>query len=151
VIPKKPLETRTGFTISGWYRVDERMTGVGCPFNKVHDGETNSWQLCFNTDLSIQFFTVGGNEVLVGDPVPLATWTHVALTWDGTTKQIYVNGFPGPRAMAVTEFNGGVIGIGADYDEGDAVAHFYGDIDDLRIYDRALTLDEIAATYNAAP
>lgn len=146
---KPVLETTEGFSIAGWYRIaPEAALVFACPFNKVSTGGNNSWQLCFFPDAlgqSIQFYTdSGGMDVsLPGGNVPLDTYVHIVLWWDKTDKRIYVNGLQTGIAPGDTMFADGVLAIGADYDSGTAVVHFQGDIDDLRVYDRPLAVDEI--------
>lgn len=148
------LETIGGFTISGWYRVGTELIGTNCPFNKAHEGIDNSWQLCLSADRSIRFYTADETDnLLEGDPIQPKTWTHIVIQWDmmTNTRRLFVNGLAGAAEVGGTRFNGGVIGIGADFDDGQRAAAFEGDIDDLRIYNRALSLDEIILLYSAAP
>lgn len=144
------LETTGAFTIAGWYRIPASMPNpASCPFNKVYMGASNSWQLCFSTDRRARFYTTtdGVNDVILESDTILAVgaYHHVALWWDGTTKRIYLNGIEGPEADHATVFDRGVVGIGADYDDGSLVAQFTGDLDDLRIYRRALSTTELVA------
>jgi hypothetical protein len=68
-------------------------------------------------------------------------WTHLAATYDGTAVRLYVSGVEvatSPRTGPITTTNG-VLTIGSNsYDE-----YFSGLIDEIRIYNRALTVGEI--------
>jgi hypothetical protein len=75
---------------------------------------------------------------------PLNTWTHLTVTYDGTTERLYSNGVQvaqlahsGP-ILAST----GVLRIG-----GNAIwsEWFKGLIDEVRVYNRALTAAEVQA------
>ena len=75
------------------------------------------------------------------------TWYHVALTWDGGNYVVYVNG----AAMADGDYAGldvlnTVADIGNDgrTDDTGRTEAFNGLLDDVRIYDRALSEDEVA-------
>jgi hypothetical protein len=80
------------------------------------------------------------------------TWYHIALTWDGSNYLVYVN--------AVPKANGTYTGLStletyADignngYSAGRNEA-FGGNIDEVRIYNRALSADEILVLFNEAP
>jgi hypothetical protein len=73
--------------------------------------------------------------------LPLATWTHVAVTDDGAHNRLYLNGELVDTAPAI-EFDGhGEIRIGGN--AAFASQWFDGRIDELRIYDRALSESEV--------
>ena len=91
------------------------------------------------------------------DEAVTAEWTHVATTYDGSTMRLYINGVLQSQTLNVS----GVLDtdsftsvhIGQHPTNGE---YYDGLIDDMRIYDRALSADEIAAlsvttyTYDAA-
>lgn len=72
-------------------------------------------------------------------------WHHLALTWDGSTLRMYIDGavsgttFSGTGALNDTSQNNFYIAN----DEGGSGTFFNGLIDDVRIYNRALTGAEI--------
>ncbi len=86
----------------------------------------------------------GTSDVYVQNPsiLPTNAWTHLASTYDGTRIRLYANGVQ-VASMAVTGrivVTGRPLKIGGNtvWDE-----WFAGKIDDLRIYNRALTPAEI--------
>ena len=70
------------------------------------------------------------------------TWTHLASTYDGTTLRLFVNGVQvSSRAVSGSmAASAGVLGIGGN---GVWAEWFAGLIDEVRVYDRALTAAEI--------
>jgi hypothetical protein len=72
----------------------------------------------------------------------LNTWTHLAATWDGTTLRLYVNGTQtgSVAAGAVLAASTGAFSIGGNAIWGE---YFRGLIDEVRVYDRALSASEI--------
>jgi len=74
--------------------------------------------------------------------LPLNTWTHLAVTHDGTTLRLYVNGAQvGSRAVAGSLLtSSGALRIGGNSIWGE---FFQGSIDEVRIYNRALSPGEI--------
>jgi hypothetical protein len=81
---------------------------------------------------------------------PTGTWTHVAFTHRGRTTRLYVDGKLAreqhdgtPRGAGVTD-SPLTIGAAAPWPN----HHFDGAVDELRLYDRALTPDEIAALHD---
>jgi fibronectin type 3 domain-containing protein len=96
-------------------------------------------------------FTGGSHAFLYAPPVN--TWTHLALVADSSGTRLYVNGVLqetfevialGTDASANTVIGGTGEGSGGNNDP------FKGKIDDLRIYNRALSAAEIQADMNTA-
>lgn len=80
------------------------------------------------------------------------SWYFIAATWDGTTspntKKIYIDGaLAGQQTSTISEL--GIastnfeIGVGPN----DGLSYFDGKIDDIRVYNRALSEDEIQIIY----
>jgi hypothetical protein len=77
-----------------------------------------------------------------GDPVN--RWSHLAVTYDGTTLRLYVNGTQvSSRAVTGTILTTtDPLWIGGNHPYGE---YFQGLIDEVRVYDRALTPSEVRA------
>jgi hypothetical protein len=92
---------------------------------------------------------INNSSQLIGTTaVPLGQWSHVALVYNGTNRIFYLNGvFAGEgSAPAMTaETDTSSIGNIVPNDN----ASFNGGIDELSIYNRALSFDEIAEIYLA--
>ncbi len=75
-------------------------------------------------------------------------WNHIVFTWDGKTMNLYRNGVPYPavaqtmKAQALPE---APLMIGSAF--GGRQNCFDGIIDEVKIYDRALTAREVMASY----
>jgi len=76
------------------------------------------------------------------------TWTHIAGTYDGSVVKVYVNGLLDGSAAgtAAIPTNNLPLRIGADQNGGSV---FNGLIDEVEIFNRALSASEIAAISNA--
>jgi hypothetical protein len=86
--------------------------------------------------------------------IPASTWVHVAGTYDGTALRIYINGVL-DNTLAVTGktcVNTSPLGIGAKNHTAvsQIEAYFDGRIDDLRVYNRALSAAEIKTARTTA-
>ena len=72
-------------------------------------------------------------------------WNHFALTFDGTTALVYVNGQPRGSQPAVLAYGDAPLLFGCDENNGTPLGFFDGDLADVRVYGRALDAMEIAA------
>ena len=86
-----------------------------------------------------------GGSIDTGSAVPTASpvgaWTHVALTYDGTTLRLYVNGVlasAGGADGAHPDASTSPLWIGGNSPYGE---YFQGVIDEVRVYNRALIAD----------
>jgi hypothetical protein len=87
-----------------------------------------------------------------GGAVPDSKWTHVAFTYDGSNMRLYVNGVQNNSVAQTTDpgtpasFGTYIASMGA---ASGATYTFNGNLDDLRLYSRALSASEILQLYNA--
>ena len=97
-------------------------------------------------DLAVRRFAIAANANL-----KIEEWNHLAFTYDGTLKSIYVNGELIASMPAVVPINMGpngvstigAIGTGSDF-------FFNGFIDDIQIYNRAVPEAEVTALMTPA-
>jgi hypothetical protein len=86
-----------------------------------------------------------GSEVLQigGERPAMNAWTHLAATYDGAAQRLYVNGREVARRpqQGAIQAAPGLLQIGGNTVWGE---YFMGRIDEVRIYSRALSADEIA-------
>jgi hypothetical protein len=87
-----------------------------------------------------------GNDVTGPALVPEGVWTHIAATYDGSLTIIYINGTvaasQAPPEGAYDTDPDQPLMIGTNTENRDS-EYFSGLIDELRIYDRALSLSEV--------
>ncbi|MFI6910501.1 LamG-like jellyroll fold domain-containing protein [Nonomuraea sp. NPDC050394] len=82
------------------------------------------------------------NQVDGTSALPANSWSHVATTYDGTTARLYVNGDQVAQLTTTGDLvdDGGALRIGGNTRWGE---YFNGTIDEVRIYNRAQSTDEI--------
>jgi hypothetical protein len=87
-------------------------------------------------------FTSGNTNLYGAAPMTANVWTHVAATYDGTTLILYLNGNPvSSKAVAGSlTVSGSPVSIGGTAAYGE---FFTGRIDEVRIYNRALTQAQV--------
>src|SRR5262249_28807152 len=103
-----------------------------------------------NTDANVpsaNVFTTSAIAAAGPAALTLNSWTHLAMTWDGTTLRLFedaaeVAEIPAPAPLLTSNGN---LRIGGDSLRSE---FFSGLIDELRVYNRALTSDQIQADMN---
>lgn len=107
---------------------------------------SDGYYFSLNSDGSLQSYWYGtsspGYHSSGASTVPLNQWSFVTVTWSGSQVKLYINGV---LKTTVTTTGGkavsGIIDIGAQANS--SSRQFVGKIDDLRIYNRVLSLSDI--------
>ena len=90
----------------------------------------------------------GSNEQVESGAVPLNQWTHLALTYDGSADRLYVNGnLIATSAATHSENFNNALRFGYAVTTQDQ--HFQGKLDEITLYNRALTGAEVRSIVNA--
>jgi len=122
-----------------WNGVDGRWHGI---ISKKNSSEDMLWQ--FHTQLNngrIRVFQLGATSNWSPEPPVVEEWEHWSFTFDGATVIIYRNG----RQVVTNNFSFGT-GLNAQLKIGtigNEEASFNGTLDEVRIYNRALTAVEV--------
>jgi len=145
-VPDDPtLNISSVITIAAWVKPGKYATQR--IIRKV-DGTNNlgySLFLGIDSTISIRFNNSNLTRVnsITKYPGTGDTWMHIAATYDGITIRLYINGVE--ENTVVESFDIGItpnkLTIGAEADETD---FFEGSLDDLRIYNYALSSTEIS-------
>lgn len=89
-----------------------------------------------------------GNTWVVSNNVPsLHQWYHVVGTYDGTNMRLYINGTPQTGTATIDKIYDNSEPVTIGMFEPNNNFWFNGTIDEARIYNRALSLDEIKCHY----
>jgi len=90
------------------------------------------------------FFACGATTL------PLNQWSHLAATYDGSTMLIYVNGVQEGGTAPVTGILNPAPGTDLTIGALDGTSNFFnGRVDELELFDRALSATEIQAIFDA--
>lgn len=109
-----------------------------------------NYVLTYYTDGHVWWYT-GNSGVNCRAPLPVGCWHHVVGTYDGQVMKLYVDGV----LVASNQARSGMIPSGQDFWIGKSQgnpqytkgAHFQGMVDDVRLYGRALTAEEVLRRY----
>jgi hypothetical protein len=140
------------FTAMIWLRMDDDADGgLACPLNRpIGSAGLNSWQLCLQMagggDGQAYFYTAQDPyELAAGVPLTIDVWYHVAIRWDGSTKAMWWDGVEVASGAGKTGFDQSEIHLGTDLDGEALIAWFPGALDQLELWQGALSDDEIRA------
>jgi hypothetical protein len=139
------LDLTTGMTLEAWVY----PTALGTSWRSIilkENGSALAYGLYANENVArpSAYVHIGSAEPSAAGTSALAvnTWSHLAATYDGSTIRIYVNGVQvGSRTQTGSiAVSTGALRIGGNTVWGE---WFAGRIDDVRIYNRALSAAEI--------
>jgi beta-lactam-binding protein with PASTA domain len=166
-----PLDLSTGMTLEAWVNPSS-LSGWECVLMKergvvgegllsyalyAHDGAPLSMGQAVPAGyVRLNNATLTSDKAVRGTTkVPLNTWTHIATTYDGVVQKFYVNGvlvgtanpIVAPSLNTIVQSNG-ALRIGGDASS--TGEFFNGLIDEVRVYNRALSATEITTDMSTA-
>lgn len=151
-LPSSTLVGTAPYSVALWFRMDTDPEGGNgrSMVNKYYRDTLTSdvFSLVVRAGNALTFETtaeVGLTSFLSAPTAVVAgAWRHVAATWDGTTKRLYVDGaLVGAIAETVLDSTA-PLGVGADLDNAANIHPWNGALDELQFYGRALTDAEVA-------
>ena len=158
-VPNDASLRPTAVTVSGWLKLDGWQSWGVAVVSKMHNNVGHpiyhSYGITFKDHDPVEFATghTGPGLVALFSPASASEWFHVVGTYDpagpAPQKRMYINGVmvasetrTEPIEYDATSPNGDLL-IGAKY----AFSYFKGWLDDLRIYNYALSSNEIQEIY----
>lgn len=139
------------FTVELWARVTSWSANNRCIVGNV-SGFSDGWWFRQEPGASPRWVYVqnGGGVYMAGGSITKDEWAHLVVTYDGTTFYFYGNGTR--QWSAATPAGGPNINTGSPLCIGGEPIlggedFFDGNVDELAIYDKALTPDQIALHY----
>jgi hypothetical protein len=138
-------------TIEAWVKVREfNWRGIIQLGDRGTDGGDFSLWVAGDTNRFMGLFWGPDSDLFFEVPDALDNWTHVALTYDGTTLRAYGNGqliVERAHTIDTQSSPNGLFEIG----QWDNQESLYGAIRDVRVWSVARSEAEIQATMNASP
>jgi hypothetical protein len=147
------LGVTTTWSVSAWVQPASFSTLAGI-VSKYQNTGTNGFTVRLSyaspyTGIDVDETTKSGGTTGL---LTAKTWSHVAVTVNGTSVQCYIDGALAYSSSAGYAAQASVdpLELGVDYLNGGNARYFNGAIDDVRLYNRVLAATEIQALY-AAP
>lgn len=140
------LDLTNGMTLEAWVYPTATMSGWQSVITKEQPGGFGAvYYLAANSDLNqpeVAIYNTGWRKLYGGSAPSVNQWTHLAGTYDGATLRLYANGsLVSSQAQAGgIQVTNGVLRIGGNNYWGE---FFRGRIDEIRIYNRALSASDI--------
>lgn len=135
------LSSLTTYTLSGWVKMPNPQTGD----RKGLYGQNDVVEFGFANPTIIEYWTPadGAVQVTLADNV-LPEWTHIAVVSGNGSRTVFVDGIAvgtgTSTASAASDFNFNIGGGGIQDATGN---NFLGQIDDVAVWNKALTDDQI--------
>lgn len=126
--------------VGGWRSIIEMDGAAGWKIGTHSSGDVVVWTTYHVKDFAATTSIVAGE------------WTHIAATWDGAEALIYVNG-----ELDASVAGGGVIDVSGEpsldigYRRTSESSWYMGNIDDVFIYDKVLSQQELADVLDGLP
>lgn len=163
-IPRSPsLDVTNAFTIDFWMRADPGNI-IGETYQGLVTSDFFGIEISMPFRRGIQVYASTNNGATwvhtidynggVGALFASGEWHHIAGTYDGTKLQLYVDGQPSGNPAPMTGLISpmrpdGFLTIGSEDGRGEPGRYFKGQIDEVDIFNRALSASEIQAIYAA--
>jgi hypothetical protein len=143
-----PLELTNGMTLEAWVN-PSTLSGWRTILLKEQSGNL-TYALYANTDGNVPSgeMYVGANTDIRGSAqLPLNTWSHVAVTYNGSVFKFFLNGTEifSKNISGSMSVSNGQLRIGGNTIWGE---YFKGMIDEIRIYNKDLSQSEIQSDMN---
>ena len=153
------LDIQGPLTISAWAKINVPGGMQGLVMKDDEGSDRGYWLAIDGGYLHFQISSDGTGyqiyDVVSDQPYSLSTWTHIVAEWNGTLSagvKFYINGEAQATRPSSPSFSGTTIfnssqplRIGGKSSGG---WPFSGDIDEVRLYDRALLVTEVQQLYS---
>ncbi|HVW66654.1 MAG TPA: LamG-like jellyroll fold domain-containing protein [Candidatus Peribacteraceae bacterium] len=140
----RAINGTAAFTFGGWIKFERQSSTYEIPLWNGFDSATSGFGFIRKPNSPIVYAGWGSsNGEVAGPSTTNGVWYHVMSTYNGTTQRFYVNGVSqGTTSYSNSNFTSGLTTLG---NLNSASSYWFrGNIDDVRIYNRALSASEVA-------
>ena len=142
----------TEFTISAWIKRDP-ITNNASIVSKRNAADTEGYDLRINSTTGRLEFNINGGapELTSSVAIPLGEWHQVAVIYNNGDASLYIDGVADTSATSLpapVATNQKFLIAAADGFDPNTEAYFIGNIDEVRVWDIALTIDQLRYLMN---
>ena len=134
----------TQHTISTWVKVSD--SDASKTIIDARDANDDGIRI-FLTSAEVVTYQLNTSDITSGSAISVDEWHHIVGTYDGTTQKLYIDGSlvsSATTSQTISTTTNAKIG---SRNFSDRANEFAGKIDELAIFDRALTADEVTAIF----
>ena len=134
----------TQHTISTWVKVSD--SDASKTIIDARDANDDGIRI-FLTSAEVVTYQLNTSDITSGSAISVDEWHHIVATYDGTTQKLYIDGSlvsSATTSQTISTTTNAEIGA---RNFSDRANEFLGKIDELAIFDRALTADEVTAIF----
>ncbi|MBX2826590.1 MAG: T9SS type A sorting domain-containing protein [Flavobacteriaceae bacterium] len=144
------FDSENAISLAAWIKIDQTVIDWTGLLNNWAGFDAGGYYLGLTPTQQIRW-NVNADEVIDTDPVPTGVWMHVVAAFDGTTSRVYLDGIltsiAAPSADLTPSVFPFVVGSQSDNDTN----KFPGTIDEILVYNRALSDQEVVDIYENVP
>ena len=147
-LPEVPGFESNSHTLSAWMFIPTQHTNAEILGKDGEDAGERQWVMETKVNgkvIGAIWTTDGIHQLTSNKTLNVGQWTHVVQIWTGTTLSLYLNGVLDSSLVTSGSLSPGSqpVRIGGGAPSG-APFHFTGNLDEIRIYNRPLSEQEIS-------
>lgn len=137
------LRPSTAITISAWVY----MTGYSTALSGIVNYGAGGYWLSVGSNGIPYLYITSNTAVNAVSVIPLNQWRHIVATYDGSTGKIYINGSLNNSQTWTGAISSYALNCFIGSNKAVAGRYFQGSLDDVRIYNRALSSSEVQSLF----
>jgi hypothetical protein len=142
----------TGFTISAWIKRNNTNASIVSKRDNTYSDGGYDFKINASGNLEMSWKNGGTETITSSVAIPVGIWHHVAVIYNGTDAKLYIDGLEDvsqtTTLSAPTTNTQSFLIAAADGNELNTTSFFNGNIDEVRVWDVALTEDELRFIMN---
>ena len=141
------------FSVAAWFKTSTDYTSDAFIVNRAGSSDNMNYGVWMTTAEKIRggFETTSGSAFFATSPLPYndGNWHYVVVTFDGSAIGLYIDGLPvATKSASASPDSGGEEPIRMGADSQTLTNYFIGNVDEVRIWNNALTPQQVIDAYN---